>query len=91
MPAWTGINVIMGGVIGTFASIERKKKFFGFMFGTICEKVNVLLIQAVQWKILKGNSVSDKKVTWSMDITDEELATLYSNWTTYVRKSSRNK
>ena len=40
MPAWTGINVIMGGVIGTFVSIERKKKFFGFMFGTICEKVN---------------------------------------------------
>ena len=34
----------------------------------------------------KGNSVSDKKVTWSMDITDEELAIMYSNWTTYVRK-----
>ena len=48
MPAWTGINVIMGGVIGTFASIERKKKFFGFMFGTICEKVNFLLIQTVK-------------------------------------------
>lgn len=70
MPAWTGINVIMGGLIGTFAGIEKKKKFFGFMFGTICEK---------------GNSVSDKKVTWSLDITDEELATMYSNWTKYVR------
>ena len=48
LPAWTGINVIMGGVIGTFASIDRKKKFFAFMFGSICEKVNALFIEAVK-------------------------------------------
>ena len=61
MPAWTGINVIMGGVIGTFASIERKKKFFGFMFGTICEKVNVLLIQTIQENILRETRYQTRK------------------------------
>ena len=61
MPAWTGINVIMGGVIGTFASIERKKKFFEFMFGTICEKVNVLLIQTIQENILRETRYQTRK------------------------------
>merc|ERR1712126_739149 len=40
------------------------------MFGTICEK---------------GNLVSDRKVTWTGNITDKELEQMYTNWTEYVR------
>ena len=43
MPRWTQIHIIIGGVIGTFADLEKKKKFFGFMFGSICEKVERII------------------------------------------------
>ena len=33
----------------------------------------------------QGNLVSDRKVTWTGNITDKELEQMYTNWIEYVR------
>ena len=35
--------------------------------------------------MVQGNSVSSSKVTYSMDITDDDLALMYENWVAFVR------
>ena len=47
-PAWVGIARIIGGPFGTIATLQQKIHFNDFMFGTICEKVNVMVTHAVQ-------------------------------------------
>ena len=73
VPAWVGITRILGGPIGAIATLQQRIDLNDFMFGTICEK---------------GNLVSDKKVTWTGNITDSELEQMYTNWIEYVRQCS---
>ena len=35
--------------------------------------------------LFQGNLVSDRKVTWTGNITDKELEQMYTNWIEYVK------
>ena len=39
IPAWVGIARILGGPIGTIATLQQKIDLNDFMFETICQKV----------------------------------------------------